>query len=116
MASTSKRFLTDAELESILEDPAFYESEQESDADSDTFLQSDNESTSEASIQSSTSSESDDEDNVKHSSTPSDTEPTRKSRSYVCPRQTDEKTKMVCEKCKTHICLSHRYSVCQNCL
>nr|XP_022908427.1 uncharacterized protein LOC111419790 [Onthophagus taurus] len=50
------------------------------------------------------------------SSTPSDTEPTRKSRCYVCPRQADKKTKMVCEKCKKHICLSHRYSVCQNCL
>nr|XP_022904781.1 piggyBac transposable element-derived protein 4-like [Onthophagus taurus] len=45
-----------------------------------------------------------------------DTEPTRKSRCYFCPRQADKKTKMVCEKCKKHICLSHRYSVCQNCL
>ncbi|KAJ8933053.1 hypothetical protein NQ314_014245 [Rhamnusium bicolor] len=49
-------------------------------------------------------------------STSSESEPMRKARCYICPRQADKKTKMVCEKCNKHICPTHRKSVCQNCL
>lgn len=49
-------------------------------------------------------------------STSSEPEPVRKARCYMCPRNADKKTKIVCEKCSKHVCPDHRLSVCQNCL
>lgn len=49
-------------------------------------------------------------------STSSEPEPMRKTRCYMCARNVDKKTKIVCEKCSKHVCPNHRFSVCQNCL